>query len=279
MNYKIKTLYDPGSAEPLEDRLVEAAPFFGVFDGVSGLYHPSVGWRSFDGKSGGQHVVDIAEHEMKNALAVDSAEDVLKRVNTSVSQFVQAHGLNESHDIPGTAFAVAKVTDKGVEVVQGGDAFAVWQCRDGTVGATANPNYTNESRLLEVVRSFMEKNHGDKAMMWNEYFPTLKEAKKLANKEGGYVVLNGDPQGEVFWQKKSFAPDELKTLLLVTDGLVAFEETKEEVAMAHTLLATYAKDGVSGLLARVRDTEKTGGEKRHISQAEATVLVIDFTND
>ena len=57
--YRIHGHFDSGTATILEDSLIIAPPFFGVMDGVSGLYRPSEGPRFFDGMSGGQKVVRL----------------------------------------------------------------------------------------------------------------------------------------------------------------------------------------------------------------------------
>ncbi len=271
----VETLYDPGTGNPLEDRFVVVAPFYAVFDGVSGLYHPAEGWRAFDGKSGGQRVVDIAERVINNVSAHDSAFDVTQRINAEVREFSEAHGLSEPHDVPGAAFTIAKVTDDGIELVQGGDVFAVWQLKDGTTDATPNQGYANEASLLVEIEQLMQKHGGNKEKMWDEYMPILKEAKKRANTADGYVVLNGDPAGEDLWFRKTFAPGELKILLLVSDGLTAFEETMDKKSLAHTLIGAFEQGNVQGLLDRVRHRE--GDEThRHIKFAEATAIALQF---
>src|SRR3990167_2059163 len=175
MDYKVETLYDPGTAEPLEDTFVAVAPFFAVFDGVSGVYHPSEGWRSFGGRSGGQIVVALAEEELQKAFPTDTASEVMRRINARVREFAHAQELTQPRDLPGTAFALAKVADAGVELIQGGDAFAVWQSKEGTQGATPNQNYRNEAELVEVVRRLVQKHNGDTRALWDEYIPVLQE--------------------------------------------------------------------------------------------------------
>lgn len=276
MEVKAATIFDPGTASPLEDKTTVAAPFYAVFDGVSGAYHPSHGWRDFDGRSGGQVVVDIADEVIRAASAAASAQDVLKEINVRVHAFVESQALTEPKDIPGTAFAMAKVTDSGVEVVQCGDAFAVWELQDGSVGATPNQNYANEERLLGMVRTIAAKYQGDKQALWHEYLPVLAEAKKNTNRPGGHVVLNGDKACEALWFKKTFAAGTIKTLLLITDGATTFEETQDGAALARLIVDTYKQGGVDGLLARVRQVSEAQ-TAQHIKHAEVTALAIEFT--
>lgn len=274
MELRVSSIYDAGTAQPLEDKAIEAVPFYAVLDGVSGVYHPGEGWRKFDGKSGGQAVVEIAETCFKSASAGLSAREVLSEINARVRDFVQAGSLTEPKDIPGTVFAAAKVDAQGIEVVQCGDSFAVWEMQDGSVGATPNQNAATEERLLGTVRTIAAKYPGDKDALWREYTPILAEAKKAINR-GGHVVLNGDKAGEGLWFCRSFAVGELKTLLLVTDGMVTFEESKDEVAMARLLVDTYKQGGVERLLARIRTVSGLEAAQ-HIRHAEATAVALEF---
>ncbi len=274
---RVQTIYDPGTAKPLEDAFVRAAPFYAVFDGVSGLYDPGVGWRDFAGRSGGQRVIDIAKQVVAAAGAVESAFEVARRINIAVREFVHNEGLSydTADDVPGTAFALAKVHD-GIEIVAGGDAYVVWRGRDGRIGATANQNYNYESALLGIVRGLMHKHGGDRAAMWREYLPLIRKRRRAnTNKAGQYAALNGDPAGEELWQRHTFAPGELQTLLLVTDGMANFDETADTQVLARALLGAYDHGGVEALLARVRAIEN-GRNNTHIKHAEATAVAINL---
>jgi len=76
MRLRVESIYDAGSASPLEDRLVIHPPFYGVLDGVSGLYYPDKGPSLFDGFSRGQQVVQLVATTFSTA----SPNDLLEKV-------------------------------------------------------------------------------------------------------------------------------------------------------------------------------------------------------
>lgn len=281
LEYQFKTLYDPGTAKVLEDKFVAAPPFFGVFDGMSGLYHPSAGPQMFGGVAGGQKFVELAADVVKRADSGEPLADVASRINDELRRFVEENGLDASHpeDSPGMEFTLAKVSDEGIEIIQGGDAFAVWVKQDGSSGATPNQNYLYEKELLDLLQPLTIKYPADKDAVWKEYLPLLGELRReRANRgrSGDYVVLNGDPASAQFWNRKKFAPGELKQLFLFTDGLVDFPDTRDEHALARLVAETYARGGLAALFARIREIEKKELGERHIDQAEATGIAITF---
>jgi hypothetical protein len=281
VNPRVATLYDSGTAQPLEDRFVVAAPFFAVFDGVSGIYHPDRGWTDYGGKSGGQHVVDIAEEEIRKASSTDSVRTVMERINGAVRLFVERSGLSydEIEHVPGAPFALAKVGEDSVELIQGGDALAVWRTKIGRIGATANQNYAFETNLLAFLNPLIEREHGDRKAIWEHYIPFLSNERRLhANGPApdDYVYLNGDPRGPGVWQEFEFEAGELDRLILFTDGIVDFPETPDTDALAHLILSTYDAGGVDALLARIRAIESKEVGKRHINHAEATIIALEF---
>ncbi len=281
MKYEFKTLYDPGTAKVREDKFVAAPPFFAVFDGASGLYHPDTGPQKFDGVAGGQKAVELAVEAVKNAPSSDSIEDVALRINEALRKFIKANALDPAHpeNLPGMEFAAAKVSDAGIDIIQGGDTFAVWVKKDGRSGATPNQNYSYEKALIELLQPLIEKHKGDGKAYWQEYLPLIAKARRERANKGGakdYVVLNGDPAVEKVWNKIAFAPGDLQKLFLFTDGFVDFPETRDEKTMAALIAETYAQGGFSKLLSRIREIETHELKKRHIDHAEATAIAIEF---
>ena len=145
---RIETIYDPGTAKPLEDMLIlkMTESFWGpslvagVIDGVSGLYEPSGGPQLFNGKSGGQAVCEIVNQIISNTQPSESLEDLLLAANERIELHAISQGihLNRSDILPGAAFAIVKVDQVAVKIIQGADCFAVWLHRNGTIDATRN---------------------------------------------------------------------------------------------------------------------------------------------
>ena len=86
---RVHSHFDSGTATILEDALIIAPPFFGVLDGVSGLYHPREGPRWFDGVSGGQEIVRIVAAEFLKAQASEPLDHILRKANAAIRRAVR----------------------------------------------------------------------------------------------------------------------------------------------------------------------------------------------
>src|SRR3989344_2928186 len=279
--YRIHGHFDSGTATILEDSLIIAPPFFGVMDGVSGLYRPSEGPRFFYGMSGGQKVVRPVASEFLKEHAGEGLDDILHKANSAIREFAEGTGLvlDRPDILPGTQFVVAKVGDDAVEVMQCGDSLAVWAFSDGRVGALRNQTYAHERSQIAVLNDLLEKHHGDRDRVWEEYLPlTASFRRARANSGGteGYVILNGQPEGERHWTRMTLAQNELSLLLMFTDGLVTLEETNDPEGMAELVLGRYREGGWASAFKRIRDQEEQGKSMRHIDHAEATAVALEF---
>lgn len=280
---RVHSHFDSGTATILEDALIIAPPFFGVLDGVSGLYHPREGPRWFDGVSGGQEIVRIVAAEFLKAQASEPLDHILRKANAAIRQFAEGAGipLDRSDLLPGAQFVVAKVGDDAVEMTQCGDSLAVWAFSDGRVGAFLNQTYAHERSLVAILDNLREKHQGDRDRIWEEYLPISARARReRANRGGdnGYAVLNGQPQGEELWARVTLPRDELSLLLLFTDGLVTLEETNDPAAMAGLILGRYREGGWVSVFKRIRDWEDELKGMRHIDHAEATGVALEFVS-
>src|SRR3989344_948567 len=149
---KAQVLFDQGSAKGAEDNLIFQPPsYYGVLDGLSGVYLPRDGPRMFGRRTGGQlvsSVVSIAFAVYQHRELVE----ILRAINVSVVDTFQKAGIPlDAAFLPGTCFAVCQVGDEHLEILQGGDCFAVWQFKDGTIGATLNQNYGYEKFLVDTI--------------------------------------------------------------------------------------------------------------------------------
>ncbi len=281
MDPQLATLYDSGTAKFLEDKFIVRPPFFGVLDGVSEVYDPTMGSRLYGGKSGGQKVVEIAENIFTHAKDSDVLDDVLKRTNTAIRKFCESQSIdmNRPDLLPGAAFAFAKAAEDEVEIIQGGDCFAVWGKISGEVGATPNQNFSDEGERIGILNSIIKKYKGDQEKAWREYMPIaarFKVERVNRDQDKKSVVLNGQSEGESLWYKTTLSKKELKTLLLFTDGMIDFKESRDAEKMGKIILAAYHDGGLERMLSRVRDIENKRLHMTHIVEVEATAIAIEF---
>jgi serine/threonine protein phosphatase PrpC len=275
---------NPGKVKTPEDSLIfwtkKEGGWFGAADGTSGVHLPNKGPRLFDGKTGGQVASQVLSIAFGLARCDDKPEDVLRKANLAVGKIAKANKipLQESHLLPSTTYAVAKIDTKRVTVMQGGDALAVWELTDGTIGGTPNRMFSYERFLLQTIASILRRNGGNQLEMWREFAPILAEKRKANyNKPaGGFSILNGQPEFDQFWQKFTFRPDELSLLILFSDGLVSFEWTEDPVHLAKKVIGRYCLGGFEAVLAASREIAKQNAAISHESEPEATAVAIEF---
>lgn len=279
---KVKVLYDQGSARISEDGIIFQPPFyFGVTDGITGVYLPDEGPKLFHGMTGGQ----LASHTISYVFRAASPErsflgDLLRRANNIIREDIEANklSLEESEFLPSAAFVVVSINDATIEILQGGDCLAIWQMKDGTIGGTPNKTYIYEKDLLRIIAELMEKHQKDRQKMWEEFRPIL-EKKRRANintKQGGFALLNGQPKFKKFWQKFTLPKDKIHLLVLFSDGFVPFEWTQNEVAMAGEIIRLYRKGELYSVLEGTRFVADLKKSSSHEDYPEATAIAIEF---
>lgn len=187
--------------------------------------------------------------------------------------------MNRADLLPGMTFVFAKIGDGKAEIAQGGDCYAVWEKINGEMGATLNQNFFDEEEKINILNNIIEKHRGNRADGWVEYMPIsakLRVERANKNSDKRLIILNGQPEGESSWQKIILNLKELKTLLLFTDGMIEFAESRNADEMGKIILGAYHRQGLAGMLDRVRKIESKRTHTAHIAQAEATALAIEF---
>ncbi len=280
---KVKVLYDQGSAWITEDGIIFQPPFyFGVTDGISGVYLPSESPRLFNERTGGQLVSHIISQHFGLAFKGESLEEILQGANEMVREIngEAKISLEEPGFLPSAAFAVASINDRGIDIVQAGDSLAIWQMKDGTIGGTSNKTYNYEKELLRIIAELMEKHQRNRQKMWEEFRPILIEKRRvnINTKQGGFSLLNGQSDPERFWQKFTFSKSEIHLLVLFSDGLVPFEWTENELGMAGEIVHLYKKGGLPAVLEASRLIADQKKSSSHEDYPEATAIALEFSN-
>src|SRR3989338_627253 len=283
MGFRVKTIYDSGTAKFLEDRIVLQPPFFGVLDGVSGLYNPTIGPRLFEGKSGGQMAVEIVQEVFAHAAVSDELITVVKKANAMLRKFSESQeiGMDRADLLPGMMFIFAKIAENEVEIIQGGDCYAVWEKINGEIGATPNQNFLDEEEKIRKFNNIIKKFRGNLEKSWAEYMPLsakLRIERVNKNSQKRLVILNGQPEAENSWYKIILSQRELRTLLLFTDGMIEFDESRNIGEMSKTVIGAYHRQCLAGMLSRIREIESQRTSATYIKYAEATALSIELVN-
>ncbi|MDP2966814.1 MAG: protein phosphatase 2C domain-containing protein [bacterium] len=276
---RIETIYDQGTIRNPEDQIIIRPPFFGVADGVSGLYLPSEGPILFEGQSGGQMTAETLLQTVAATSPSDPLEEVIIRANTTIWQKQKHLGFYETGQIEllaGTTFAIAKIEMEKIEIIQCGDCFALW-VTNNEVGITKNQSFHHVTEALKTIATLMEKHKGSREKMWQEFGPILTIMRRRdVNKECGYGLLNGQPESKDLWQRFILRREEISLLLLFTDGLVYYPGSGNEQALAEKVLKLFRKGRLRAILENTRQREERKKQKSHIDHAEASSMAIEF---
>ncbi len=277
---KVDYLYSQGSVKIPEDKLIFCPPcFFGVADGVSGIYLPEEEPKLFDGRTGGQLVTQTIVTEFSISLGTSDLAHILKSANSKLytTMYRSNVDVTDSAIAPGACFMVVKITEEEVEIIQAGDCLAVWEYRNSKVDGIAHQNYKYEESLLKAIEKLMLKHKGNRSKMWKDFRPILtKRREKNFNKPGGICILNGQDNFPKLWRKQILQRADLKNLLLFSDGLVPFELTENPKILAEKVIEQYRQGGLKNILLKTRKLAKRKKSTTHEDQPEATAISIRF---
>jgi len=279
---RIETIYSQGTAERQEDGCVVYNPFFGVVDGFSA----SASFRSIRFKeSSGETITKLILEIFRSAYSDKTNSDLEKiilQANYNVRELQKALRIlmGRADQLAGASFVFVKIGEETIEIIQGGDCFAVWSYGSGECGATKNQAYLHVAANLQTVAALMEKNNGDRIKMWREFLPILSSRRKRdinnPDIESGYAVLNGQPAVARCWQRLEIPVAGLQFLLLLSDGFNPYyAESAEETRMAGRLIFDYGKVGLGGILEIKRRAEREN-KLSYTDQEEATALAVVF---
>ncbi|MBS3986047.1 MAG: protein phosphatase 2C domain-containing protein [Selenomonadales bacterium] len=222
-----------GSSASNEDTylLVEQQGLYAVVDGATSL----VPYCGPNGESGGLAAARLVT-EVLGHYAGQGANDplplvaVLKLANDELRTAMTAAGIDVSRPEErwGACVAAVRLHADYLEVAQIGDAVLALVQADGSV-TLATPN-----QLVGVSRITRERCREANERVFscaNERHAFIREGllanRQLANTQGGYGVLNGQPEAESFICSRRIRRESVQALLLMTDGL-AFPGTEHE---------------------------------------------------
>lgn len=280
--WRILALFDKGDAKYQEDFLILSNPFFGVLDGVSAIYDPAVGPKIYHNQyTGAQMVGRIVCSVFANAAETESLERLMYQANQNVRNFALQNALptDDASRLPGVAFAITKISSQWIEIIQGGDCFAVWVKTSGKIGCTPNQCLLGERQGQNVFRKLMAKYQGDRTRAWQDYVPHFAaRQKELANNPlvGGLALLNGQDTVFTSARRWTFHREEIRLLLLFTDGVIPFPDTENAERLGKMVINRFREGGLLGILHHARKYESNNKKDSHVDHAEASAIGIEL---
>src|SRR4030042_6723247 len=233
----IETIFSQGTSRCREDGLFVNPPFFGVVDGLSAPHNPvKEGPLRFNGLTGGEMARKIVLETFCSASADLSLERVLLQANQRVGKIQTTQGISLSRPdlLSGVSFVSIRIRDADVEIIQGGDCFAIWLSdsnawRHKAIGATRNQAYKATVEIKNIIAQLMAKHNYDRSLIWDDFVPILSMQRlRDINKrtKTGYALLNGQPELSDCWQKTlAWSTQNLRLMILFSDGFFPFIPT------------------------------------------------------
>ncbi|WP_226672020.1 protein phosphatase 2C domain-containing protein [Rossellomorea aquimaris] len=204
-----------------EDALIinEQGSLFGVADGVSSL----VPFTSKENLTGGY----MASHTVKDAFESIEEEgqrlfQTLVKVNEWLHMKMKTYGIdiNRKENLWGTAVAVIRLIENGVEFIQTGDCMILAVYESGEVRPLTRLQVEHlEEDAIEIWRECIRRGFRTR----NDIMPHVKEQlianRKMSNTVEGYGVLNGEEEAVDYFEYGKINKVGLTHLILMTDGL------------------------------------------------------------
>jgi serine/threonine protein phosphatase PrpC len=302
---KVEIISEQGSALRREDGLVAVKGLYAVLDGISFPYSPSHPPLLFQGMSSGELVVRLVEKFLMRfhfpLPEEDSPEIILSKrklkecilhINHRLKKIISPFG-----ELAGATFAITKIDQGNVEVVQTGDCMAVIELKDGEIIFSPNQVREHDKEMHEEIERLqreiakklfnlpLEKVPRTKMgrirlEMWDRFYDKFYQARKerVNNPDNplGFGLLNGQKKlAKMIWEK-SLEEKEIKTILMFSDGLMPFNFIKSltDEEIAKKFLSEFKKRGLIGLVLSAREEERK--TYSYSDKAEITAIAIEF---
>lgn len=285
--------FDMGSSKYKEDGYFITDKYFGVFDGMSAAYSPSHPPILYNGLSGGEYLSRMIEENVLYNSCMDLTPlALLKRINLLIRSSILVSGVNleESGEIPGATFAIANVNDDMVNIAQAGDCTAFVVNKDGSFFLSENQIYMHDvsanNELQRIMCQVAKEIGGEREKIlgesWDRYYDFFyaKRKEDTNNKKSlnGFGLLNGQNGLFDFLVEKQFNVDDIKFLMLFTDGVTPWDMVKsmsrEEIASR--MMQLYKEGGAHKIVQSARNFESVNKNSSYVDYAEATIIVLEF---
>jgi serine/threonine protein phosphatase PrpC len=194
---------------------------YGVFDGAT----PLVPFTDEHGKNGAY----LASHLFKDYFlrlyrSNLSLVEGITAANRMLRDLMERYQVNQDNfeELWSTCAAIIQVGQDGtISYAQLGDCMIIVEYQDGKVNALTEDTVKGISNRAKLWRDEQRKN--GVSLPDEEYFQETKQRLKfnrsLANKPNGYSVANGKEEVVHYTQHGQVKQNEIKALLLVSDGL------------------------------------------------------------
>jgi serine/threonine protein phosphatase PrpC len=238
---EIEHILEKGSSTLNEDAVVIEKNIYGVFDGASSLDNAI--FEKY--KTGGMMASSTAGQVFsKNHFPL---MQLGRQANTAILSKMKTHQVNlrQRHTLWSTSAAVVRLGQNTLEWLQTGDAYIILVYTDDSYKVLVDQADHDYETLMMLKK---KHSHQDRAFK--------QQVKKIrSNMNRTYGVLNGEPDAVDFFNSGFLPLDDVKTILLFTDGLQIPSVIPEKKKNFKPLMALYQTLGLTGLKNHVRKLE------------------------
>lgn len=245
---RVEIISEKGTGLINEDSFVALNNTFGVFDGAASI----VKYRDNFNKTGGYLASNIAAKELGNEN--QSLFNLARGANEKLKLRMLEAGIDISKGVNrwSTTIAAVKIEDGKFDWVHIGDSVIIVIEKSSSF-RIISPYHNHDVEVLQLVKSFSGKEIGN---LW-EYPPFLEASIKLQNNRNiTYGVLDGSEDAEKFINKGSENLENIKHILLLTDGCFIPQENPDGNEDFDAIVKIILKEGGTGLLNYIRQLQK-----------------------
>ncbi|CAM3520342.1 protein phosphatase 2C domain-containing protein [Paenibacillus lupini] len=226
-----------------EDAIIShpLANMYGALDGVSSLV-PYVNAKK---ETGGFIAANLTKNYFESLTEPGSLKDHLAEANDLLREQMRLANidLDKKEELWGTAVAIIRILDDGVEFIQTGDCMilAVYDNKEVRPLTWKQVSHL-EAPVFAKWQDGIDKGLNNQKDLHETVIDRIKKNRYQSNMDGGYGVLNGEKAAVRFFEYGKINLTCLKHIILLTDGMflpttIVPEQTSYWSFVAHTILS------------------------------------------
>lgn len=238
---EIEHILEKGSGRLNEDTIVLEKNLYGVFDGASSLDNALFEKNKTGGMIASSTAGDIFSKNHFPLLQLG------RQANNAILSKMKTHSvdLSRRYKYWSTSAAVVRVSNNTLEWFQTGDAYIIVIYKDNSYNVLIDREDHDYETLL-----MLKKNPSQKTRAFKHQVRKIR-----SNMNRTYGVLNGEHTALDFVNHGFLALDDVKTILLFTDGLQVPSSTPDKRKNFKHFMTLYKMLGLTGLKNHVRKVE------------------------
>lgn len=255
MKPSIEQVYEKGKGEKNEDELLIQDNLYAVFDGATSLD----GFTNDKGETGAKIAAKIAKKTFSKNKG--PLTELAREANHKIRQAMEERGIDvqDKEKLWATTASVVRLKENEAEFFNITDSFILVVLDNGSYKLPGRP-HNHDLKTLKKWKELVEKGETN---IREKVMPLIKKVRKQANEDYGF--LNGKEQAEEFFHSGRFELENVKSIVLGTDGLLIPKKDPNKSEKWDKLIELYQETGLQGIKKQVREIENSDPEcKKYI---------------